>query len=165
MPYGRGRRGLKLGLAVAIATVGIVTSGTPVAGGTGSGWFNSTEKCMLRKVNHMRARHGLRRLDWDRQLGFVARRHARTIARAGGLFHDDGLGREVTRWSRLGQNTGRGGRCGSIMRAFKRSSSHRAAILGRWRFIGVGAEWRGGRLYVQQVFESRRNPGNVYHRP
>jgi hypothetical protein len=51
------------------------------------------------------------------------------------------------------------------MRAFLGSYEHRDNILGHWRFMGVGTKWRGHRLYVQQIFEARRNPGNVYHRP
>jgi uncharacterized protein YkwD len=46
-----------------------------------------------------------------------------------------------------------------------RSSSHRTNILGRYRYIGIGVQWRAGRAYVQELFESRRNPGNVYNYP
>jgi hypothetical protein len=31
--------------------------------------------------------------------------------------------------------------------------------------MGFGTQKSGGRLYVQQLFESRRNPGNIYHYP
>lgn len=127
--------------------------------------FNSSEKCLMRKINRARRSHGMRPLDWDRQIGYVARRHTRSMASARSAYHDYQLGQKVTRWRRLGQNTGRGGKCRRIFRAFMRSSTHRDNVLGRWRHLGVGATWSGGRLYVQQVFESRLDPGNIYSYP
>ena len=130
------------------------------------GWsFNRVEHCLMRKINSARARHGLRRLSADKQLAFVARKHARGMAATGSIYHDGDMSREITRWRRLGQNTGRAGGCRRAFRAFMRSSIHRSNILGRWRFMGVGVERRGGRVFVQQVFESRVDPGNVYHYP
>lgn len=127
--------------------------------------FSRSEKCLMRKINKARRSHGMRALEWDRQIGYVARRHAFSMASARNAYHDYQLGQKVTRWRRLGQNTGRGGKCGRIFRSFMRSNTHRANIFGRWRHLGVGATWSGGRLYVQQVFESRLNPGNIYSYP
>jgi uncharacterized protein YkwD len=127
--------------------------------------YRAAEKCFMRKINEVRAAHGQRRLNWDKQLGYVARRHARTMARHGGVWHDQNLARRVTRWQRLGQNTGAGGKCPRLFRSFLASSPHRANILGRWRFVGVGTRWKNHRLYVQTVFESRRDPGNVWSWP
>ena len=127
--------------------------------------FNRPEKCLMRKINNARRSRGIRTLDWDRQIGYVARRHAFEMASARSAFHDYQLGQKVTRWRRLGQNTGRGGKCRRIFRSFMQSSTHRANIFGRWRHLGVGATWSGGRLYVQQIFESRLNPGNIYSYP
>jgi uncharacterized protein YkwD len=132
----------------------------------GGGWhFNRTEECLMRKVNAARRNSGRSGLYWDRQLGFVARRHARSMASNGYVYHDGNVGREVTRWRSLGQNSGAGWSCRSLHRAFMRSSSHRYNILGGWRHVGVGTDWRGGRLYAQVVFESRYDPGNVYRYP
>lgn len=127
--------------------------------------FSRPEKCLMRKINNARRGRGMRALDWDPQIGYVARRHALSMASARSAYHDYQLGQKVTRWRRLGQNTGRGGRCPRIFRSFMRSSAHRANIFGRWRHLGVGATWAGGRLYVQQVFESRLDPGNIYSYP
>ena len=127
--------------------------------------FRAAEKCFMRKVNAARAANGQRRLNWDKQLGYVARRHANVMANQGGVWHDQNLGRRVTRWRSLGQNTGAGGRCRKLFGSFMASAPHRANILGGWRFIGVGTQWKGHRLYVQTVFESRRNPGNVWSWP
>lgn len=137
-----------------------------VAGGTGGGWsFNNAEVCIMRKINRIRARNGRSALNWDRQVGYIARRHAKTMASSRGVFHDGNMDREITRWRSLGQNSGRSDGCRSVMRAFMNSSGHRANILGSWKHMGVGADRRGGSLYVQQVFESFENPGNVYHYP
>ena len=127
--------------------------------------LSTPEWCLIKRINRIRMRNGRGRLRPDKQLAYVARQHARTIASAGSVYHDPNMSYEVTRWLRLGENTGRGLTCKSLTRAFMRSSSHRAHILGRYRFIGVGTERRGGQLYVQQIFESRRDPGNVYHYP
>jgi hypothetical protein len=127
--------------------------------------FRRTERCLMRKINRARSRYGLSRLDRDKQLGYVARRHARRMASSQAVYHDDGVGWKVTRWRRIAQNSGAGAHCRSLARAFFNSSSHRANILGPYRFFGIGTKWCGGRLYAQQLFESRRDPGNVYHYP
>lgn len=147
------------------ATDDLDPSASDVSSG-GSRWsFRSSEKCLMRRINRARRARGKRALNWDRQIGYVARRHSASMASKRGVWHDGSLGNKVTRWRRLGQNTGRGGKCRYIFRAFMRSSKHRDNILGRWRHVGVGATWSGGDLYVQQVFESRRDPGNIYNYP
>jgi uncharacterized protein YkwD len=127
--------------------------------------FTRTEKCLMKKTNKRRARNGQRTINWDKQLGYVARQHARSMAGSGAVYHDSNIGSKVTRWRALGQNSGRAGGCKRLFLAFWNSSKHRANILGSWRFMAVGTEKRNGRLYAQHVFESRRNPGNIYNRP
>lgn len=127
--------------------------------------FSPTERCLIRKVNSFRARHGRSQLKWDRQLGYVGRVHARDMARSGSVYHDPELGDRVTHWSVLGQNTGSGPSCRSLFRGFMHSETHRSTMLGRWRFIGVGAYPSGELIYVQSIFEWRRDPGNVYRYP
>lgn len=146
----------------AASTGGFRNGGQQLAGGYG---FNGAESCLIRKINRARRSRGMSSLNWDKQIGYVARRHASTMAQNRTAFHDYSLGQKVTRWRRLGQNTARGGRCRRIFPSFMHSTRHRANILGRWRHVGVGAVWAGGRLYVQQVFESRLNPGNIYSYP
>ncbi len=127
--------------------------------------FSKGERCFIKKINNLRHRKGKRRLDLDKQLGYVARRHARGMARNGSIYHDGDLGSTVTRWRRLGQNVGRGGGCKSVFRAFKNSSGHRANILGTWKHLGVGFDRRGGSIFVMHIFQSKRNPGNIYKYP
>jgi uncharacterized protein YkwD len=127
--------------------------------------FKRVEKCVMHKVNNIRQRHGLRALDRDPQLGYVSRLHAITMANSASVFHDDNFGNLVTNWTRLGQNTGRGGSCRSMVRAFMGDPAHRDIILGPWRHQGVGIHRLNGVLYVQHIFESRADPGNIYHVP
>ncbi len=152
-------------LTFALAMVGV--AGTPVseAARRERYSFKRVEKCMMQKINHRRKTHGLSRLAWDRQLGYVGRKHAKAMARNGRIFHDYNLGQEVTRWRALGQNVGTGKRCKGLFKAFWASSAHRQNIMGRWRYVGVGSERRGNRIYVHHVFEYRRNPGNIYTYP
>ena len=154
-------------LAVLIAPLAasFAFSGGDVARAGGSWRFNRRERCFMRKINRARRARGDRALDWDRQAGYVARRHARAMANHGFVFHDADLGRVITRWRRLGQNSGKGSGCRRLFRAFMRSAGHRSNVLGRWRHMGVGAVRAGGRVYVQQVFEHRRDPGNIWRRP
>lgn len=169
MPMARALAGRRLTwvlVGVMVATALFTPSGLTDASANAPKYrFQKSEKCFMRKVNRVRAQNGQRRLNWDKQLGYVARRHAKTMANQGGVWHDQSLGRRVTRWRSLGQNTGAGGRCKKLFRSFMDSAPHRANILGGWRFMGVGTRWEGGRLYVQQIFESRRNPGNVWSWP
>src|ERR687895_262409 len=60
-------------------------------GGPRYRWKRS-ENCLMHKINTKRAHRGLRRLDWDKQLGYVARDHARDLASVRGLWHDSQLG-------------------------------------------------------------------------
>ena len=127
--------------------------------------FKSAEVCFMRKINQARKRHGLRTLRWDMQLGYVARRHARQMAGYNSVYHDPNVGQEVTRWRTIAQNTGRGRNCKRTFKSFMASAPHRANVLGRWRFLGVGIEHHGGYVYVQQLYEKNNNPGNIYHWP
>ncbi len=76
----------------------------PVSGGAGFS-FKDVEQCFMRKINRARARRGLRKLNWDRQLGYVARQHSKKLAQAGDVWHDPNLGSKITRWRALPART------------------------------------------------------------
>jgi uncharacterized protein YkwD len=162
-------------IGAALAFVGSVRASSKLAsasssqGARGRNYefhFRRIERCFLRAINRSRAHQGLRRLKWDRQIGFVARRHARAMARARDVAHDDYLAGRLTGWRALGQNSGSGKSCVQLVWAFWRSGGHRSNILGRWNYVGVGVKRaRGGRVYVQQVFENTANPDNIYRFP
>ena len=155
---------IALSSILAIASTPLMSSQNADAS-AGGYRFKKAERCLMRKINRIRVRHGLRRFERDKQLAYVARRHAVDMSANGGVYHDPNVSWKVTRWRRLGENTGRGRSCRSLTRSFMNSYSHRKHILGRFRFMGIGTQKRDGKLYVQQLFESRRNPGNVYHYP
>ena len=148
-------------LSVPPPPVGSLAESEPI----GTYRLSKAERCFLKKINNFRRSKGKRRLDLDKQLAYVARRHARGMAKNQTIYHDGDLGSTVTRWRRLGQNVGYGGGCKGLFKAFKNSSMHRSNILGTWKHVGVGTERRGGRVFVMHVFQSRRNPGNIYHYP
>ena len=138
----------------------------PVAGaGEPRYRLNGLEKCMIKKINGARARHGLRRLDTDKQIAYVARRHARTMARRNVVFDDANLPSKVTRWRSLAANDGEGPSCRRTFKALMHDSAHRANIMGNYNFVGVGTHKRGRWVFVSQIFEWRRNPGNRWHYP
>ncbi|MBW3594222.1 MAG: CAP domain-containing protein [Actinobacteria bacterium] len=154
-------------MVLSINGVGAIeSSGNALDGGSGGRWrFKPSEKCLMQKINRARARNGLRRLEWDKQVGVVARRHAKSMAANYSVFHDSNMQNEITRWKSLGQNSGAAGACRKLFKAFMSSSTHRSNILGRWRHMGVGVEKRNGKLFAQQIFEWRYNPGNIYRYP
>ena len=127
--------------------------------------WNNPERCFIKKINKARSKQGLRRLRRDEHLGYVAKRHARRMASKESMWEQQDLGSKITNWRTLGQNTGLGGKCRSLFRAFMNSAPHAANVLGDYKYLGVGAKWRNNRLYVQQIFESKKNPGNIYHSP
>ena len=140
--------------------------GESIGANVGGGWgFNKTERCVMGKINKVRRNKGLSALRADKQVGVVARRHARSMAANYSVFHDYNMHKEITHWKSLGQNSGAAGSCKRVFWAFMRSAGHRSNILGTWRHMGVGVEKRGGRVFVQQVFEWRRDPGNIYRYP
>lgn len=127
--------------------------------------YKEKERCFMRKINKARQRHGLRRLDRDKQLGYVGRKHAQSMADSNDIWHDSNLGSKVTRWKRLGDNVGSGNGCRSVFKAFMKSSPHKDNILGRWRHFAAGTERRHGKIFVDLIFESKRNPDNKYNYP
>ena len=80
-------------------------------------------------------------------------------------YHNPNLGSEVTGWSALAENVGKGSDAASLHQAFMGSSGHRANILSTtYTEVGVGtATDSGGTLYVVQIF--RRPSGTTYRAP
>jgi uncharacterized protein YkwD len=127
--------------------------------------FKFGEKCFMRKINKARRYHGLRPLTRDKQLGYVARLHARKMASDSSVWDDLSIGHRVTRWTALANNTGRGGGCRQLNWAFRQSAFHHANMLGPYRYVGVGVAWHHGNMYVSENFEAHSNPGNIYRWP
>jgi hypothetical protein len=86
LPAGRLRSPLSIVL-VGVLLSGLVTvearaaaqTGRSHASNKGAYRFKRAERCFMRRINRVRARYGLRRLRWDKHIGYVARRHARRL--------------------------------------------------------------------------------------
>ena len=164
MRGGRARLGL---LAAALVGICIVAFLPPFPLATAS---SSDEGQLVSLTNQARASHGLARLSAASDLMAIAHRHSERMAAQHRIYHDPNLGSEVSGWTYLGDNVGRGSSASQVHHAFMNSSMHRANILNsHYNQIGTGAV-RGsdGYLYVTEVFARRgsvrRRPSVVRHR-
>jgi Cysteine-rich secretory protein family len=156
------RRSTVVAVAIGcLATPAITTQ----ADAGGNYRFKRSEKCFMRKINNVRHRHGLESLSRDKQLGYVARVHAREMSADASVWDDPAVGHRVTHWSFLANNTGRGSGCRELNNAFRASWPHKANMIGHFHFVGVGVTWRNGIMYVSENFEAHSNPGNIYSWP
>lgn len=151
-------------LAIAIGCL-IVTVATIQADAGGKYHFKRRERCLMRKINKSRISHGLKKATWDKQLGYVARVHAKSMAAKASVWDDAAIGQRVTHWISLGNNTGSGSGCKQLNKAFRASAPHFANMLGHYDYVGVGVKWNNGHMYVSENFESQSNPGNIYGWP
>lgn len=86
---------------------------------------------MLKQVNKLRARHGLRPLLRDAKLINGSRVHCQRQARRGGMWHQmDGYCRAEC--VAAGQQTPE-----AVVSAWYRSSGHKAILLGRYTCMGA----------------------------
>ncbi|HEX9712951.1 MAG TPA: CAP domain-containing protein [Actinomycetota bacterium] len=114
------------------------------------------ESDFVGRINAERRDRGLRSLQVRGDLAAAAERHSARMARDGRIYHNPSLRSEVSGWTVIGENVGRGSSVGQIHRAFMSSSSHRAVILNaKYNQIGVGVTLRGGTMYVSQIFVRR----------
>jgi uncharacterized protein YkwD len=130
--------------------------------------FKRAEKSFARKMNLARSSRSQSKMQLDKQLSKVARRHAYSMANEKDLFHSNmtRLGRRVTRWRTLGENVGVGGSVSSLHKAFMASPGHKANILyGGFEHMGVGTVNKNGTLYVTVVFEGADDPGTTLNPP
>ncbi|MDQ4143468.1 MAG: CAP domain-containing protein [Actinomycetota bacterium] len=146
-------------LALAVGALSPVTT----ASAGGDCWrYKDSEREFAQKINAARDAVGANRLEIDRELSKVARRHAWEMDSKNSLYHtpSDKLRWRVTRWNRLGENVGAGQTVLSLHRAFMNSPSHRSNVLDRdFRHLGVGVHRDQNYIWVTMVFESRRDPG------
>jgi uncharacterized protein YkwD len=149
--------------AVATGTILSATPATPAAA-TSCWHYHRSERSFAAKVNHARATRGISKLQRDKQLTVVARRHSREMAQANNLYHtpDSTLAYRVTNWRVLGENIGVGSSIKSLHRAFMDSAPHRANLLySSFRHVGVGVVRKHDRIWVTFVFESAIDPGTT----
>lgn len=149
--------------AVVLAfSVGVVSPVTTASAGRNCYNFKNSEKDFAQKINNARGAIGAGRLQLDRELSKVARRHAWEMDHKNSLYHTPSskLRWRVTRWNRLGENVGAGQSVTSLHQAFMNSPSHRSNVLDRgYEHVGVGVHKDKHYMWVTVVFESHRDPG------
>jgi hypothetical protein len=107
----------------------------------------------VQRTNAERSSRGVSALRVASDLTDVARRHSATMARQSHLHHNPNLASDVSGWSRIGENVGRGGSVSSLHSALMNSEGHRRNILdNNFSEIGIGVVVSGSTIWVTQVF-------------
>jgi hypothetical protein len=144
-----GRRG-----ALAVATIAIVA--VVLAGFGAVASTSSAEDSFVSRINAERTSRGLGAVAVASDLVSIARSWSAQMASAGAISHDPNLPNEVSGWTQLGDNVGRGGTVSAIHDAFMNSSEHRSIILDPdFTQVGVGVVSSGNLLYVTEIFVRR----------
>lgn len=139
-----------LPLAAAVLSL-VLAGGTLVAAPTASA-TTTREARLVAMINHARVRHGLAPLHLRAGLVRYARRHSRSMAAQGDLFHTANFS-VICCWSMVGENIGYNSTVRRMHRAFMASPGHRANVLERrYRQVGVGIVKKGDRLWVTEIF-------------
>ena len=115
-------------------------------------------------VNEQRIEHGVDPLPISDDLVSVARAHSEHMYSENDLHHNPSLADEVSGWSALGENVGRGQSVDLLNEALMESDGHRAVLLDkRWTDFGVGVYVSDNLIWVTQVYrESSTEVMNIY---
>lgn len=141
---------MPLVLALSLATV--VTAPQAAEASTDT---RAREVQFIDSANAERAERGIARLGRASDLTEVARRHSARMASKSSLYHNPDLGSEVSGWSRVGENVGRGGSVSSLHTALMDSPGHRKNLLDKdFSEVGVGVVVSGSTVWVTQVFRT-----------
>ena len=154
----------RLAAATVLAlTVGTFSPATTASAGFDCYRYKGAERDFARKLNLARTATGKSKLQLDKQLSRVARRHAWEMDNRNTLYHtpQSTLAWRVTNWTRLGENVGYGGNVASLHRAFMNSPAHRANVMGGYRHVGVGVHFDDGIMWVTIIFEAHHDPGTT----
>jgi hypothetical protein len=149
--------GRRSALAVAAATLAAM-----VLASSGAIAAPSHEADFVSLINAERSAYGLNAVSVKSDLTAVARSWSDTMAAEGRISHDPNLPDEVSGWTALGDNVGRGGSVSAIHEAFMRSDAHRSIVLdSRFNQVGVGVTQSGDWIYVTEVFAKRGSTTKV----
>lgn len=138
-----------------IGSVGVLllsSAWTPSQAGSRSATYRAR---FLRIVNDVRAHHGVKRLDLNRDLSRYALRHSESMAQKKRLFHTNDLQSRLRTYRprAWGENVGMAGTLHRVVRLWMKSSVHRANILDRrYKKTGIGVVRSGGRIWVTQIY-------------
>src|SRR5436309_14035351 len=91
--------------SIAAAMLFFTVVPVPTAAASNCYSISTRERAVVRRINELRRSNGMRTLDTDRQLAYVARYHSREMARAGRTYHTgtDDIARGVPRVGTLGR--------------------------------------------------------------
>jgi hypothetical protein len=142
-----GRRLAPVLVLAAMAATVLVTTGAHAT---------TAEDSFVSRINAERSSRGIRTVVVRSDLVEVARRWSQSMADAGQISHDPNMPNEVSGWTALGDNVGRGPSVSSIHQAFMGSPEHCSIILDPdYNQVGVGVVSSGDQLYVTEVFVKR----------
>jgi uncharacterized protein YkwD len=110
---------------------------------------DAPERRAFELVNRAREARDLRLLRLSGRLSRYAERHATRMAKRRTVFHS---ALSIEGFDVLGEIVGSGGNVRRVHRAFLDSRTHREAVLGRWRVVGIGVVRRSGTVYVVEIF-------------
>ena len=137
---------------IALTLAVVLALAIPAVAPAGPG-LNGSERAVIRKLNDVRARHGLPKLQPNRALGRAADRHSRDMLRSDFFDHSSSDGtpfdRRVRRHAsarRVGETLAaiarRRGGAGKVVRMWMRSPPHRAIVLSAgFQRVGIARRW------------------------
>jgi uncharacterized protein YkwD len=137
---------------IAFTAAVVLVLALPAGARAGPG-LNGTERAVIRELNDVRARHGLRHLRPSRALGRAADQHSRDMLRRDFFDHSSSDGTPFDRRVRrhadarhVGETLAaigrRHGGAGAVVRMWMRSPPHRAILLsGEFRRVGIARRW------------------------
>jgi uncharacterized protein YkwD len=113
---------------------------------------------VFRQINHIRANHGLSRLNCTSYANGIARYHSKRMAAERRMWHTQDLYSKLRSRTRLwtwGENVGYAKTVDRVVYMWMHSPSHRANILKpAFHRCGIGVAWGGGWLWFTQSFFS-----------
>jgi len=116
----------------------------------------SQEDSFVQHINDERSSRGIRTVVVRSDLVEVARRWSAHMAQTQTVSHDPNIANEISGWTALGDNVGRGPDVDSLHQAFMNSPEHRSIILDpRYNQVGVGVVESNNTLYVTEIFVQR----------
>jgi len=149
-----GRRSALAAAAAVIAAMVLASSG--------AGASPSQESDFVSRINAERSSRGIRAVTVKSDLVAVARTWSDHMAADGAISHDPNLPNEVSGWTALGDNVGKGPSVSTVHEAFMNSDAHRSIILdSRFNEVGVGVTQSGDLIYVTEVFARRGSTTKV----
>jgi uncharacterized protein YkwD len=127
---------------------------------TGQEQFDEWE--FIDRINASRSAAGLSSVTMVSSWRETSRDHSESMAAAGAISHDGNLSGDADAvsscWSKIGENVGVGSSVSTLHDAFMASDGHRRNVLDAgFRYVGIGVEWRGGRLWVTERFMQLRS--------